>query len=158
MLVVYQPCEKIKTSKGFTVFEQHEKYFEPKGDYQSPQMVFFKQLVAKLLIWKANHEEIILFGDFNDHAYSGRLTKHLLGDNILISEQCKSCTGECLLPKFLWGQHPIDVVSATLDIKFLNVGLLPLQGGVDDHCCFILDFESASHFAETFSHMLPENS
>ncbi len=33
VVVAYQPCEKGKASKGFTVFEQHERYFEAKGDF-----------------------------------------------------------------------------------------------------------------------------
>ncbi len=42
-------------------------------------------------------------------------------------------------------------------IKVLNMFLLPWQGGLSDHCCFILDFESVSMFEGTFPCVLPEN-
>ena len=38
----YQTCEKRPNSKDFTVFEQHERYFEPRGDFRSPQTIFLE--------------------------------------------------------------------------------------------------------------------
>ena len=42
----YQPCTPPKSWKGFTVFEQHQRYFEPKGDFRSPRTIFYEHLWA----------------------------------------------------------------------------------------------------------------
>ena len=52
IVVAYQPsASKNKNSKGFTVFEQQERYFESHGDGRSPRTIFYEQLVAQLRIW-----------------------------------------------------------------------------------------------------------
>ena len=39
IVVAYQPCEPGCNSKGKTVFEQHQRYFEAKGDFRSPRTI-----------------------------------------------------------------------------------------------------------------------
>ena len=76
IMVAYQPSAlKNKNTKGFTVFEQQERYFESHGDRWSPRTIFYKQYVAQLRIWCQQEEEIILCGDFNEHVYEGRLAQ-----------------------------------------------------------------------------------
>ena len=48
VVVAYQPCEPGKNSKGKTTFEQHQQYFEQKGDFWSPRTIFYEQLFAQL--------------------------------------------------------------------------------------------------------------
>ena len=89
IVVAYQPsASKNKNSKGFTVFEQQERYFESHGDGRSPRTIFYKQLVAQLMIWRQQEEEIILCGDFNEHVYEGRLAQRLGQDDIRLFETC----------------------------------------------------------------------
>ena len=76
IMVAYQPSAlKNKNTKGFTVFEQQERYFESHGDRWSPRTIFYKQYVAQLRIWCQQEEEIILCGDFNEHVYEGQLAQ-----------------------------------------------------------------------------------
>ena len=56
IVVAYQPCKPGTNSKGFTVFEQQQRYVEPKGDFRSPRIIFFEQLVPQLLMWEINNE------------------------------------------------------------------------------------------------------
>ena len=77
VVVAYNPCTPGRDSKGFTVFEQQQRYFESIGDFRSPRTIFYKQLVAQLLLWKEDGEEIILCGDFNENVYEGRIAKRL---------------------------------------------------------------------------------
>ena len=157
VVVAYQPCEKRLNRKGFTVFEQHERYFEPRGDFRSPRTIFLEQLVSQLLLWKASGEEIILFGDFNEHVYTCRLAKRLEDGDLLMQEQYRAYTGKQLPATFLRGPRPIDGVFATTGVTVRNAGLLRRRGGVGDHRCFILDFESLSVFGNTFPQVLPPN-
>ena len=59
IMVAYQPSAlENKNTKGFTGFEQQERYFESRGDGRSPQTIFYDQLVTQLRIWHQQEEEI----------------------------------------------------------------------------------------------------
>ena len=92
-VVVYHPCNKNKDSKGFTTFQQHERYFQVRGDFRSPRTILFEQLITQLRIWKSEGNEIILCGDFNEHVYEGRTSRRLQERDIQMKEQCLSHTG-----------------------------------------------------------------
>ena len=51
VVVSHQPCVPNKDSKWTTVFEQHQRYFEAKGDGRSSCMIFYEKLVAQLRVW-----------------------------------------------------------------------------------------------------------
>ncbi len=45
VMVAYQPSNPGSNSKGFTVWDQHRRYFKPRGDFRSPRTILFKHLV-----------------------------------------------------------------------------------------------------------------
>ncbi len=66
IVMAYQPSgSKSANSAGTTVREQHEQYFEARGDLRSACMIFFEQLISQLIVWKHTNHNIILLGDFN---------------------------------------------------------------------------------------------
>ncbi len=141
VIVAYQPCKPSPTSKGYTVWSQHQRYFQPLGDFRSPRTIFYEQLIAQLLIWKAAGEEIILCGDFNENVYTGRIASRLQENDILMGEQCLAATATRLPPTFAGGgKRAIDCVYATAGIEVRSAGLLNKYGRVGDHQCFLLDF------------------
>jgi hypothetical protein len=76
--MIYQPSGTSTTnSAGTTVREQQEKYFEARGDIMPAQIIFFDQLIAQLVVWKATNSDIILLGDFNKNVYTGCIAKRL---------------------------------------------------------------------------------
>ena len=155
VVVAYQPGEPGRDSKGYTVFEQHQRYFEARGDFRSPRTIFFQQLISQLLLWKAAGEEIILCGDFNENVYDSRLGKRLALPDLLMREQCHLHTGDRLPNTFVTGSRPIDAVYATSGTEVIHAGLLPKYGGVGDHRCFILDFTSQSVLGKVLPRVLP---
>ncbi len=102
------PCDPGGDTGGQTVWDQQKRFFESQGNGISPRTLFCEQLVNQLLEWKANGEDILLFGDFNDNVYTGRLAKRLSEDDLRIKELCRDTTGQKLPPTFLRGQRPID--------------------------------------------------
>jgi hypothetical protein len=51
IVMTYQPfCSKSANSAGTTVREQHEQYFEARGDLRSARTIFFKQLISQLIV------------------------------------------------------------------------------------------------------------
>ena len=93
IMVAYQPSAlKNKNCRGFTVFEQQERYFEFHGDGGSSRAILCTQLVLQLRIWCQQEEEIVLCGDFNEHVYEGRLVQRLGRDDISMFETCYQTT------------------------------------------------------------------
>ncbi len=94
IVMAYQPSGSSNpNSAGTTVWEQHERYFEARGDLRSARAIFFEQLIAQLVVWKTTDADIILLGDFNENVYTGRIAKRLAQTDLNFSEQCLGCTG-----------------------------------------------------------------
>ena len=97
----YQPSgSKSSVSVGTTVQEQHEQYFEARGDLRPAHTIFFEQLIAQLISWKPTDSNIILLGDFNENVYSGRIAKRLSLPDLLLTKQCLQYTGVHIPPTF----------------------------------------------------------
>ena len=96
IIVAYDPCEPGNNSRGTTVFEQQERYFEERGVFTSPRTLFYEQLISQMVEWKQGDEELVLFGDFNENVYTGRFAKRLAEEDLLMTEQCLTTTGEQL--------------------------------------------------------------
>jgi hypothetical protein len=59
--MAYQPSGSKSTySAGTTICEQHQQYFEARGDLQPARTIFYEQLIAQLIIWKHTDSDIIL--------------------------------------------------------------------------------------------------
>jgi hypothetical protein len=154
-VMAYQPSgSSSSNSAGTTVQEQHEQYFEARGNLRSTRSIFFKQLIAQLVVWKATDADIILLGDFNENVYTGRIAKCLEQADLNFSEQCLGCTGMHILPTFRDGIMPINAVYATARIKYVKAYILPHKGRIGDHRCLIIDFSSSSVIGTRFQNIV----
>ncbi len=87
IVMAYQPSgSKFANSAGTTVREQHEQYFEARGNLQLACTIFFEQLIFQLIVWKHTNHDIILLGDFNKNVYSGRIAQRLSQPDLMLSE------------------------------------------------------------------------
>ncbi len=155
IVMAYQPSgSKSTNSAGTTVREQHEWYFEARGNSRSARTLFFEQLIAQLIVWKHINFDIVLLGDFNENVYSGCFSKCLLQQDLMLSEQCLQCTGIHIPPTFRDGTIPISAIFATARIECVNSYILPHIGGVGDHRCFIVDFTSSSIIGTKFPNIV----
>jgi hypothetical protein len=92
IVMAYQPSGSSSShSAGTTVREQHERYFEARGDLRSAKAIFFEQLITQLVVWKATDTDIILLGDFNENVYTGWIAKRLEQADLNFSKQCLGC-------------------------------------------------------------------
>ena len=129
-------------SKGRTVFKQHQCYSEAKGDGRLPHTIFYKQLVAQLWVWRRQTEEIILWGDFNEHIYNGRLgpgTRQHLNVQMVLSDNKKTLTSYACH----WLQTHWRGIFNTMN-SFDKCYNLTKHGGVGDNRYFIIGFNSES--------------
>ncbi len=155
IVMAYQPSgSKSANSAGTTVREQHEQYFEARGNLRSARTIFFEQLVSQLIVWKHTNHDIILLGDFNKNVYSGHIAQRLSQPDLMFSEQCLQYTGIHIPPTFRDGIIPINAIFAMAGIKCMNAYILPHKGGVGDHRCFILNFTSSSNIGSKFPNIV----
>jgi hypothetical protein len=153
--MAYQPSGSKSTySAGTTVREQHEWYFEARGDLQPARTIFYEQLIAQLIIWKHTDSDIILLSDFNEIIYTGQIAKHFVLPDLMLSKQCLQCAGMNVPPTFRDGSVPIDAIFAIAGIECVNAYILPHKGRVGDHRCFILNFMSSSVISTKFPNIV----
>ncbi len=153
--MAYQPSgSSSSNSAGTMVREQHEQYFEAQGNLRSARSIFFEQLIAQLVVWKASDTNIILLGDFNENVYTGWITKRLEQADLNFSKQCLGCTGMHIPPTFRDGIMPINAVYATAGIKCVNTYIFPHKDGIGDHRCFIIDFSLSSVIGTRFQNIV----
>ncbi len=153
--MAYQPSGSSSSNlAGTMVQEQHKQYFKAQGNLRSARSIFFEQLIAQLVVWKMMDSDIILLGDFNENVYTGQIAKRLAQADLNFSEQCLGCTGMHILPTFRDGVMPINAVYATAGIECVNVHILPHKGGIGDHRCFIIDFNSSSVIRTRFQNII----
>jgi hypothetical protein len=127
---------------------------EARGNLRSARSIFFELLIAQLVIWKTTDADIILLGDFNENVYTGRIAKRLVQADLNFSEQFLGCTGTHIPPTFRDGVMPIDAVYATAGIECVNAYILPHNGGIGDHRCFIINFSSSSVIGTRFQNIV----
>ena len=155
VIATYQPSQKNKNSKGHTVFEQHERYFEPRGDMRSPRTIYYEQLTNQLKEWKAAGEDLLMFGDYNENVYTGRIAKRLAEEDINMTEQFQKVNSKQLPPTHIRSETAaVCAVFATEGAECLSACILPKFAGVGDHRCFILDFSSPSVLGTDFPNIV----
>jgi len=152
---IYQPCQPSKTSRGDTVWDQHRRYFEARGEVRNPRTMFLSDLISLLRRWKAAGDEILLLGDFNENVYTGNIAKALTGDELRMTEMCKQATGRPLPPTHNRGTKPIDAIYGTPGIECTAVALLPNRVGVGDHRAFMIDLTSVSVLGDVLPRVVP---
>jgi hypothetical protein len=155
IVMIYQPSGTSTTNSASTTMrEQHEQYFEARGDIRPARIIFFDQLIAQLVVWKTTNSDIILLGDFNKNVYTGCIAKQLAQPDLNFNKQCHQYTGVYIPPMFREGTIPIDAIYATVGIECINTYILLHKGGAGDHRCFIVNFFSTSVIGSKFPNIV----
>ncbi len=72
-----------------------------------------------------------------------------------MKDQCLVVSGECLPSTFNQGTCLLETVFATAGINCASATIFQKNGGVGDHCCFVLDFHSMSMIRYVFPRVVP---
>ncbi len=115
--------------RGETVWDQHTRYYEARGEIRNPRTMFKLDLFSLLRRWKAAGDEILLLGNFNENVYTGPLAASLSSDDLRLSKLCFMTTGAVLPPTHMRGQIPINAVFGTSSLVSTSVAVLPMRGG-----------------------------
>ena len=128
-------------------WEQHCRYFQPKGILDDPRLIFDRDLLAALRQWRADQVDVVLGGDFNDDIYRSPFAKALAGDDINMIEQYLTLFGEEAPHLHVSGmKKPLMGVFASPGVRvstvFMSKHHLPM--GVGDHRFHVYNFEMTS--------------
>jgi hypothetical protein len=97
VIVAYQPCSpKNRMTMGETVWDQHLRYFESRGESWDPRSMFHHDLISFLRQWNGAGDEIMLLGDFNENVYLGPIAHPLSLEELRMEKTCQWTTGAML--------------------------------------------------------------
>jgi hypothetical protein len=83
VIVAYQTCSpKNGRTMGETVWDQHLRYFESRGESRDPRSMFHHDHISLLRQWNGAGDEIMLLGDFNKNIYLGPRAHSLLSGQL----------------------------------------------------------------------------
>jgi hypothetical protein len=150
VVMAYKPCypsairRRGKDRLGSTVWEQQDRYWRKRDNFDDPRDIFNEDLLALLRKWRAAKEEVILMGDFNEDIYKDKLGRALLGDDIQMCEQYHRLCGEKAPFSHISGKRPIMGVFSSPGIDCTAALVCAHKIGVGDHRMHVFDFSSKS--------------
>ena len=130
-----------------TVFSQHIREFKRQGMLdKDPRLEADRCLIEDLKKWKANGEELILLGDFNQSIYKSRLADELTGPDLEMEEQFRRLHGTEAPHSYVKGKLPITGCFATkgVEAKAYFISDHHAYGSLGDHRLHVIDFSSQS--------------
>lgn len=130
-----------------TVSTQHMREFKRQGKLGlDPRLEANRCLVEDLKAWKAQGEEIILLGNFNQSIYNSVLATALTGPGLDMKEQYKYLYDEEAPYLHMSGQLLIMGCYATsgIEIKAYFISRHHAHGRVGDHRLHVIDFTTQS--------------
>jgi hypothetical protein len=161
IVTAYRPVKpskrliKDKKRGWFTVWAQHRRYLRRNGFGDvSPRTKFELDLIEQLLEWKNAGDEIILFIDINDHAYTGRFPCRLGQQDLMMTEQFLATNGYEAPNSHYTGHRPLTGCFCTQGIDCINVFVSPPRAGAGDHRYWIMDFDAKSVLGAGYPHLV----
>jgi hypothetical protein len=173
IVTAYQPTipapkkrNKSSTTKQVgwgTVWAQHLRYFRGTGNpryrqddgrMRSPRSIWFDDLIASILLWKRNGEEIILLADVNENIYTGRFATRLRENDILMTELFRDANGSDAPASHIRGSTAICGAFATPGIVCPHVFHAPHKSGLGDHRYHVLHISASSMIGEDYPHLV----
>jgi hypothetical protein len=145
LLCGYLPCKPGRSSRGRTVWEQHKRFFESRGDFRYPSTIFVEDITNEIVKWRLAGEEVVLAIDANQDVYGGKLAL-ALRDSCQMACLLEPILGERVPNSHFRGTTAISTVFGTPGLVSNNAMCFPHWYGVGDHRVFVLELSAASLF------------
>ena len=146
IITAYLPHKPGRNSRGRTVWEQHSRYFEARGDPRYPSTIFTEHLLRLIKQWIMGGEHVILAIDANQDVYSGRLAQSLREPPFNMTCMMTEATGEKVPNSHFSGRRQISTIFGTQGIVTGNGVCFPHWFGVGDHRVMVLEFSAQAAF------------
>ena len=133
IVAAYQPCRTSRHRLG-TVYSQHLRYFESRGDFTCPREAFVRDLEKELCRWRQQGDRIVLMMDGNEDSTQGPLSRMLTKDRLQMREMIQERHSHLAKTgTYIRGSKPIDSIWATPDIHIDQGSWLAFFKGPADH-------------------------
>ena len=142
-----------RSHRTYTVYKQRRQYLRQRGIFTDPCTYFREQLVKQLLIWKANGDNIILMGDFNEDIYTGELADRLAQEDLQMTCQFEQVNDDLLPNSHVSGRKPLMAIFATAGVDCINAYAAAHGANVGDHRLLVYDFAAPSILGTHLPHM-----
>ena len=146
IISAYLPRKPNRHSKGRTVWEQHSRYFEAKGDMRYPSSIFISDLLCVILKWKSRGDHIILSIDANQDVYSGILAQKLKCEPLNMTCLLQQAMGEPVPNSHFTGKGKISTIFGTPGVLTGNGMCYPHWYGIGDHRVMVLEIAAHNAF------------
>ena len=142
----YLPCKPGRKSRGRTVWEQHSRYFEARGDMRYPSTIFMEDLLYMFKCWIQQGEHVLLAIDANQDVYTGRLASMLKESPYNMHCMLEEAMGEKVPNSHFSGDRKISTFFGTPGIVTGHGMCYPHWFGIGDHRVMILEISAKAAF------------
>jgi hypothetical protein len=140
IIMAYNLCKNKNVNLG-TSYQQQQGYFiTKKNDLTCPLIMFCKNLIKQLKLWRAAGDRIILCMDHNKHAVDGALGNGLADrDGLDLHKAILDHTGVSRGATFFQGSKPINGLWISNNLDISSTCIMLFGYGLGNHQTFILD-------------------
>ena len=146
IISAYLPRRPNRHAKGRTVWEQHSRYFEGKGEMRYPSTIFIEDLLRIIRSWISSGDHVILAMDANQDVYSGKLAQELATDPINMTCLMQRAMGEMVPNSHFSGKGQISTIFGSPGVVTGNGMCYPHWYGVGDHRAMVLEIAASNAF------------
>ena len=151
IISAYLPRRPNRHSKGRTVWEQHTRYFQRKGDMRYPSTIFIEDLLRLIGLWISSGEHVILAMDANQDVYSGKLAQELAKEPINMTCLMQRAMGEAVPNSHFSGKGQISTMFGSPGVVTGNGMCYPHWYGIGDHRVMVLEIAAQNAFEGSYS-------
>ena len=142
ILSAYLPHKPGRNSRGRTVWKQHSRYFEARGDLRYPSTIFTEDLLDLIRKWITQGEHVLLAIDANQNVYSGKLAQRLRDPPFNMTCMLEEATGEQVPNSHFSGSRQISTIFGSRGIVTGQGVCFPHWFGIGDHRVMVLEFSA----------------
>ena len=150
----YFPCKLGKTSRWHTVWEQHLRYFQARGDFCYPSTIFTEHLVSQIKLWQHTGEEVFLCIDANQDVNQGRLATLFSSPDIQLTCLMEPALGTPVPNSHFRGTGKISTIFGRPGLVEGHVMCYPYWYSVGDHRVFMLKISASPLFGVAYPSLL----
>ena len=150
IISAYLPHKPGRHSRGRTVWEQHSRYFEARGDLRYPSTIFTEHLLDLISQWISHGEHVLLAIDANQDVYKGRLALRLKEPPFNMTCMLEDATGEQVPNSHFSGGKQISTIFGSSGVVTGQGICFPHWFGIGDHRVMVLEFSAKAAFNGTY--------
>lgn len=151
IISAYNPCKTTDVRKVHTVYNQHRRVFNAKGNKNCPRLQFRMDLIRYVQSCTRKGEMIIMLMDFNEDLLRNGPLQQALTECDMVDPICKLHKHKGIVPPptSKTGSTPIDSIFVSRSLQHIHKGgWLKLGQGVGDHRPLYIDIPTKVLFGE----------